>query len=91
MKNMRINKTVYKNTSQQEYNIIIDVRTPLEFKEDHIPNSINYPVLTNKQRHEIGIEYKENCCQDARFALSAGVFILNPFNNVLIILETIIK
>ena len=60
MKNMRINKTVYKNTSQQEYNIIIDVRTPLEFKEDHIPNSINYPVLTNKQRHEIGIEYKEN-------------------------------
>ncbi|MDC3149064.1 tRNA 2-selenouridine(34) synthase MnmH [Alphaproteobacteria bacterium] len=57
---MRINKTVYKNTSQQEYNIIIDVRTPLEFKEDHIPNSINYPVLTNKQRHEIGIEYKEN-------------------------------
>ena len=60
MKNMRIIKTVYKNTSQQEYNIIIDVRTPLEFKEDHIPNSINYPVLTNKQRHEIGIEYKEN-------------------------------
>ena len=60
MKNMRINKTVYKNTSQQEYNIIIDVRTPLEFKEDHIPNSINYPVLTNKQRHEIGIGYKEN-------------------------------
>ena len=60
MKNMRINKTVYKNTSQQEYNIIIDVRTPLEFKEDHIPNSINYPVLTNKQRHEIGIEFKEN-------------------------------
>ena len=60
MKNMRINKTIYKNRSQQEYNIIIDVRTPLEFKEDHIPNSINYPVLTNKQRHEIGIEYKEN-------------------------------
>ena len=60
MKNMRINKTVYKNTSQQEYNIIIDVRTPLEFKEDHIPNSINYPVLTNKQRHETGIRYKEN-------------------------------
>ena len=60
MKNMRINKTVYKNTSQQEYNIIIDVRTPLEFKEDHIPNSINYPVLTNKQRHEIGVKYTEN-------------------------------
>ena len=57
---MRINKTSYKSTTIDDYNTIIDVRTPLEFDEDHIPRSVNYPVLTNKQRHEIGLKYKEN-------------------------------
>ena len=57
---MRINKTSYKSTTIDDYNTIIDVRTPLEFVEDHIPRSVNYPVLTNKQRHEIGLKYKEN-------------------------------
>ena len=60
MKNMRINKVFYKDQLIHDYNVIIDVRTPSEFKEDHIPKSINYPVLSNKQRHEIGISYKEN-------------------------------
>jgi len=57
---MRINKTSYKSTTIDDYNTIIDVRTPLEFDEDHIPRSVNYPVLTNKQRHEIGLKYREN-------------------------------
>ena len=57
---MRINKTSYKSTTIDDYNTIIDVRTPLEFDDDHIPRSVNYPVLTNKQRHEIGLKYKEN-------------------------------
>ena len=57
---MRINKVSYRDQLIQDYTLIIDVRTPSEFIEDHIPNSINYPVLSNKQRHEIGISYKEN-------------------------------
>ena len=57
---MRINKVSYRDQLIQDYSVIIDVRTPSEFIEDHIPNSINYPVLSNKQRHEIGISYKEN-------------------------------
>ena len=60
MKNMRINKVSYRDQIIRDYNVIIDVRTPSEYGEDHIPNSINYPVLSNKQRHEIGICYKEN-------------------------------
>ena len=43
---------------------IIDVRTPAEFAEDHIPNSINCPVLDNEQRIEVGTLYK----QDSPFA-----------------------
>jgi tRNA 2-selenouridine synthase len=60
MKNMRINKVSFTDKTTDQYSVIIDVRTPLEYKEDHIPESSNYPVLTNKQRHEIGIKYKEN-------------------------------
>ena len=38
---------------------IIDVRTPAEFAEDHIPGSINCPVLVNEQRIEVGTIYKQ--------------------------------
>ena len=38
---------------------IIDVRTPLEFAEDHIPGAINAPVLSNEERVIIGTMYKQ--------------------------------
>ena len=38
---------------------IIDVRTPDEYAEDHIPCAINCPVLDNAQRIEIGTLYKQ--------------------------------
>ncbi|MBV5333245.1 tRNA 2-selenouridine(34) synthase MnmH, partial [bacterium] len=38
---------------------IIDVRSPAEFAEDHIPRSINCPVLDNAQRCEVGTLYKQ--------------------------------
>jgi tRNA 2-selenouridine synthase len=36
---------------------IIDVRSPAEFAEDHVPGAINLPVLTNEQRAEVGTLY----------------------------------
>lgn len=39
---------------------IIDVRSPAEFSEDHIPGAINLPVLGNKQREEVGKLYSTN-------------------------------
>ena len=38
---------------------IVDVRTPLEFAEDHIPGAINAPVLSNEERVIIGTMYKQ--------------------------------
>ena len=38
---------------------IIDVRSPAEFAEDHIPGAINCPVLDNEQRIEVGTLYKQ--------------------------------
>ncbi|XP_053394641.1 tRNA 2-selenouridine synthase-like [Mercenaria mercenaria] len=39
---------------------IIDVRTPAEFEEDHIPGAINLPVLTNDERVTVGKQYSLN-------------------------------
>lgn len=37
---------------------VIDVRTPLEYEEDHIPGALNAPVLSNEERVVIGTLYK---------------------------------
>lgn len=41
------------------YDEIIDVRSPSEFAEDHIPGAINCPVLDDAQRAEVGTLYKQ--------------------------------
>lgn len=38
---------------------LIDVRTPLEFEEDHIPGAYNVPLLSNEERAEVGTIYKK--------------------------------
>jgi len=38
---------------------LIDVRTPLEFEDDHIPGAHNVPLLSNEERVEVGTLYKE--------------------------------
>ncbi len=45
------------------YDTVIDVRSPAEFAEDHIPGAINLPVLSNDERAEIGTIY----VKDSRF------------------------
>lgn len=39
---------------------IVDVRTPLEYAEDHIPGAINAPVLGNEERVIVGTLYKRS-------------------------------
>lgn len=38
---------------------IIDVRSPAEFAEDHIPGAINCPVLSDEERAQVGTLYKQ--------------------------------
>jgi len=42
-----------------DFDQIIDVRTPAEFAEDHVPGAINCPVLDDNQRIEVGTLYKQ--------------------------------
>ena len=43
-----------------EFTDIIDVRTPDEFAEDHIPGAINLPVLSNEERIIVGTLYHQS-------------------------------
>lgn len=38
---------------------VIDVRTPAEFKQGHIPTAHNIPLFSNKERASVGISYKQ--------------------------------
>ena len=37
-----------------DFDEIIDVRSPAEYAEDHIPGAISAPVLSNEERARIG-------------------------------------
>lgn len=53
-------------TQLEEFDEIIDVRTPAEFAEDHIPGAINCPVLSNEERITVGTLYKQVSPFEAR-------------------------
>jgi tRNA 2-selenouridine synthase len=42
-----------------QFDAIIDVRSPAEFAEDHIPGAINCPVLDNEERVKVGTLYAQ--------------------------------
>jgi len=42
----------------EHFDAIIDVRSPAEFAEDHLPGAINCPVLDNDERAQVGLMYK---------------------------------
>ncbi|MBV1861240.1 MAG: tRNA 2-selenouridine(34) synthase MnmH [Nannocystaceae bacterium] len=50
---------------------VIDVRSPSEFAEDHVPGAVNLPVLDDAQRVEVGTRYKQVSAFEAR-RLGAG-------------------
>jgi tRNA 2-selenouridine synthase len=52
--------------SLDKYDTIIDVRSPSEFAEDHVPGAINCPVLDDAERAEIGTLYKQVSPFDAK-------------------------
>ncbi len=41
------------------FDAVIDVRSPAEFADDHLPCAMNLPVLSNAERAQVGILYKQ--------------------------------
>lgn len=52
----------------QDFDMIIDVRSPSEFANDHIPGAINLPVLSDEERVVVGTMYKQISAFEARKA-----------------------
>ena len=49
-----------------QFDAIIDVRSPGEYAEDHLPGAINLPVLDDAERAEVGTIYKQVSPFEAR-------------------------
>ena len=44
---------------------MIDVRAPVEFVSGALPCATNLPLMTDDERHQVGIRYKNNGQQPA--------------------------
>lgn len=45
--------------------VYIDVRAPLEFKEDHIPGALNIPLFSDEERAVVGIAFRKHGVEEA--------------------------
>lgn len=63
------------------FDSVIDVRSPAEFAEDHMPGAINLPALDNAQRAEVGTIYKQVSPFRAR-KIGAGMVIRNVADHI---------
>lgn len=63
------------------FDSVIDVRSPAEFAEDHMPGAINLPALDNAQRAEVGTIYKQISPFRAR-KIGAGMVIRNVADHI---------
>ncbi len=63
------------------FDTVIDVRSPAEFAEDHIPGAINLPALSNAQRAKVGTIYKQISPFDGR-KTGAGMVIRNVADHI---------
>ena len=59
-----------------DFDEIIDVRSPSEFIEDHVPGALNLPVLSDDERARVGTLYKNTSPFAAR-RLGAGLVSAN--------------
>ncbi|MBY6081785.1 tRNA 2-selenouridine(34) synthase MnmH [Ruegeria arenilitoris] len=63
------------------FDTIIDVRSPAEFAEDHLPGAINLPVLDNEERARVGTIYVQQSPFLAR-KLGAALVFRNAANHI---------
>ena len=60
-----------KNWQPEQYDMVIDVRSPSEFADDHIEGAVNLPALSDDERHVVGTLYKKTSTFTARRAGAA--------------------
>lgn len=51
--------------SHAKHGVIVDVRSPKEYANGHMPGAKNLPLFTDEERHNIGVIYKQEGHQKA--------------------------
>lgn len=64
-----------------DFDTVIDVRSPAEYAEDHLPGAINLPVLDDEERARVGTIYKQVSPFDAR-KLGAALVAANAARHI---------
>lgn len=55
--------------------LIVDVRSPAEYRQGHIPGAVNMPLFSDEERAIVGITYKQ---QGSRAAVKEGLRLVGP-------------
>ena len=63
---MRYALTALSQLSDLPFDTVVDVRSPAEFAEDHLPGAINLPVLDDDERARVGTIYVQESAFRAR-------------------------
>jgi tRNA 2-selenouridine synthase len=50
---------------QSKDHVLLDVRSPGEYKHAHIPSAISFPLFTDEERKIVGTTYKQKSREDA--------------------------
>lgn len=56
-------------------NLILDVRSPSEYRQGHIPGAVNLPLFSDEERARVGVIYKE---KGSRAAVKEGLRLVGP-------------
>lgn len=55
--------------------VILDVRSPAEYEQGHIPGAVSFPLFSNEERAQVGTCYKQ---QGQEAAIELGLAITGP-------------
>src|SRR5918992_4982591 len=65
----------------KQFDTVIDVRSPAEYAEDHIPGAISAPVLDDAERAQVGTLYKQVSAFEAK-KLGAALLAKNAAHHI---------
>ena len=65
----------YKQCEELEHKVFLDVRSPSEYREDHLPNAENMPLFSDEERAIVGTIYKK---EGSFPALIKGIDLVSP-------------
>jgi tRNA 2-selenouridine synthase len=63
---MAVTLTQLSDLQDLGYDEVLDVRSPAEYAEDHVPGAVNLPVLSDAERAEVGTIYTQDSPFKAR-------------------------